>query len=134
MSIFPSFTNKNTGIDGLKLLQEKNNSKLLRFSFRWAPMLSKETLLKCEQPCSPRWAPKQSNFIETTLWHGYSPVNLMHIFRTPFSKNTSGGLLLIIVFSSVEFLKCNFISHIITWRHIINTFCFRPCSNKYKRV
>ena len=33
-------------------------------------------------------------FIETTLRHGYSPVNLLHIFRTPFPKNTSGGLLL----------------------------------------
>ena len=36
----------------------------------------------------------QSNFIETTLRHGCSPVNLLHIFRTPFSNNTSGGLLL----------------------------------------
>ena len=26
--------------------------------------------------------------------HGYSPVNLLHIFRTPFPKNISGGLLL----------------------------------------
>ena len=34
------------------------------------------------------------NFIEITLWHGCSPVNLLHIFRTPFLKNTSGGLLL----------------------------------------
>ena len=32
--------------------------------------------------------------IEITLWHGYSPVNLMHIFRITFPKNTSGGLLL----------------------------------------
>ena len=36
----------------------------------------------------------QSNFTEITLWHGCSPVNFLHIFRTPFSKNTSGGLLL----------------------------------------
>ena len=26
----------------------------------------------------------QSSFIEITLWHGCSPVNLLHIFRTPF--------------------------------------------------
>ena len=26
--------------------------------------------------------------------HGYSPVNLLHIFRTSFPKNTSGRLLL----------------------------------------
>ena len=36
----------------------------------------------------------QSNFIEIKLRHGCSPVNLLHIFKTPFSKNTSGGMLL----------------------------------------
>ena len=34
------------------------------------------------------------NFIEITLWHGCSPVNLLHIFRSPFSKKTSGRVLL----------------------------------------
>ena len=33
----------------------------------------------------------QINFIEITLWPGRSPVNLLHIFRTLFPKNTSGG-------------------------------------------
>ena len=33
----------------------------------------------------------QSNFTEITLRHGCSPVNLLHIFRTPFPKNTSEG-------------------------------------------
>ena len=36
----------------------------------------------------------QSNFIEITLQHGCSPVNLLYIFRTPFTKNTYGWLLL----------------------------------------
>ena len=36
----------------------------------------------------------QSNFIEITHRHGCSPVNLLHIFRTPCPKNTYGGLLL----------------------------------------
>ena len=36
----------------------------------------------------------ETNFIEITLRHGCSPVNLLHIFRTPFPKNTSGWLLL----------------------------------------
>ena len=36
----------------------------------------------------------QSNYIEITLRHGCSPVNLLHLFRTPFLKNTSGRLLL----------------------------------------
>ena len=34
------------------------------------------------------------NFIEVALQHGCSPVNLLHIFRTPFLKNTTEGLLL----------------------------------------
>ena len=44
----------------------------------------------------------RSNFIEITLieitlQHGCSPVNLQHIFRSPFRKNTSGWLLLLIL-------------------------------------
>ena len=35
----------------------------------------------------------QSNFIEITLLHGCSAVNLLHIFSTPFPKNFSGWLL-----------------------------------------
>ena len=31
---------------------------------------------------------------QKSLRHGCSPVNLLHIFRTPFFKNTSGWLLL----------------------------------------
>ena len=34
-----------------------------------------------------------SNLIEIAFWHGCSPVNLLHIFRTPFYKNTYEGLL-----------------------------------------
>ena len=49
----------------------------------------------------------QSNFVEITLQHGCSPVNLLHIFRTLLPKNTSGGLLLKfkgkqIIFSKVQ--------------------------------
>ena len=35
-----------------------------------------------------------SNFFEITLPRGSSPVNLLHIFRTPFPKNTSVVLFL----------------------------------------
>ena len=38
----------------------------------------------------------QSNFIEITLRYGCSPVNLLHILRTPFSRSTSGRLLLLV--------------------------------------
>ena len=34
------------------------------------------------------------NFIEITLRHSCSPVNLLHIFKTPFPKNTYEGLFL----------------------------------------
>ena len=47
-----------------------------------------------------------SNFIEITLRHGCAPINLLHIFRTPFPKNTSEGLILL-------FIK------------IVNDYCFR---------
>ena len=34
------------------------------------------------------------NFIDITLQHGCSPVNLLRIFRTPFYKNNYGELFL----------------------------------------
>ena len=37
---------------------------------------------------------KVSGSIEITPLHRCSPVNLLHIFRTPFHRNTSGWLLL----------------------------------------
>ena len=37
-----------------------------------------------------------NNFIVITLRHGCSPVNLLHIFRTPLLQNTSERLLLFI--------------------------------------
>ena len=40
-----------------------------------------------------RSAKLQSNFIEITFQHGCSPVNLLHIFRIPFLKNTFPWLL-----------------------------------------
>ena len=36
-----------------------------------------------------------SQLIEISLWHGCSPVILLHMFRTPFPRNTSGWLLLV---------------------------------------
>ena len=48
-----------------------------------------------EHPCRNAISIKlQSNFIEITLRHGCSPVNLLQVFRTPFPKNTSWRLLL----------------------------------------
>ena len=47
------------------------------------------------------------NFIEITLRHGCSPVNLLHIFRAPFTKNTSGRLLLNLDLSSIRNSESN---------------------------
>ena len=47
------------------------------------------------------------NFIEITLLHGCSPVNLLHIFRAPFTKNTSGRLLLNLDLSSIRNSESN---------------------------
>ena len=52
---------------------------------------SKDVLRK---GCSENMQQIYSNFIEIALRHGCSPVNLLHIFRTPFPKNISEGLLL----------------------------------------
>ena len=66
-------------------------------------MFSKKDILKIgskftgEDPCRSAIQIKlQSNFIEITLRGGCSPVNLLRIFRTPFPKNTSGWLLLVL--------------------------------------
>ena len=57
------------------------------------------------------------NFIEIAFRHGCSPVNLLHIFRTPFPKNTSGGLLVyitehrftLIILSNVSLCSMNLV-------------------------
>ena len=44
----------------------------------------------------------RSNFIEITLQHECSPVDLLQTFRTPFLKNTSKWLLLFIGNKKIE--------------------------------
>ena len=61
--------------------------------------LGKDVLKTCSKfrkhPCRSAISAKLlCNFIEMALWHGCSHVNLLQIFRTPFPKNISGGLLL----------------------------------------
>ena len=48
-----------------------------------------------EYPCQSAISIKLlCNFIEIAFQHKFFPVNLLHISRTPFLKNTSGSLLL----------------------------------------
>ena len=56
-----------------------------------------------EHPCRSAISIKlQSSFIEITPRHGCSPVNLLHIFRTLFLKNTSRWLLLKIFICAIS--------------------------------
>ena len=48
------------------------------------------------------------SFIEITLRHGSSPEDLLHIFRTSFSKNTSGWLLLNLLITLILIKLYNF--------------------------
>ena len=47
----------------------------------------------------------QSNFIEITFRHESCPINLLHIFRTPFHKNNSEGLLILLLILFMSMLK-----------------------------
>ena len=85
-------------IEFLKIFSYKGSS--IHRSSHPEVFLGKGALKICskftgEHPCRSVNAIKLlCNFIEMTLRHGCFPVNLLHIFRTPFPKNTSGGLLL----------------------------------------
>ena len=62
--------------------------------------------LRGEHPCRSVISIKlESNFIEIAPRHGCSLVNLLDIFRTPFLKNTSGGLLVQILYEKELSLK-----------------------------
>ena len=62
-----------------------------------------------EHPCRSVISVKLlCNFIEITLQHGCSPVNLLHIFRTSFPKNTAEGLLLTSAIGNTQNLRCSF--------------------------
>ena len=54
-----------------------------------------QTYMRTPMPkCDFNKVAKQSNVIEIALRHGCSPVNVLHIFLTPFPKNTSGWFFL----------------------------------------
>ena len=61
----------------------------------WKKVFWKHAATLQENPCRSVISKRLlCNFIEITLRHGCSPVNLLSIFRTRFTKNTSGLLLL----------------------------------------
>ena len=72
-------------------------SETIQQIYRSIPKLSSK--FTEEHPCRSAISIKLlCNFIQITFRHGCSPVNLLHIFRTRFRKNTSGWLLLNLVF------------------------------------
>ena len=59
---------------------------------------------KCtgEHPCRSAISIKSlCNFTQITLLQGCSPVNLLHVFRKPFLRNTSEWLLMYVVNISI---------------------------------
>ena len=78
-----------------------------------------------EHPCRSAIAIKlQSKFIEIALWHGCSHVNLLYIFRTPYSKNTSGRLFLQLDFQNFEKLRCISVNHGQNLVVMKNSYCY----------
>ena len=72
---------------GLSLLRDHKFKNSFQHCLN--PLKLKQLLIICSTVPT-----KLSSFIETALRHGCPLVNLLHIFRTSFLKNTSGRLLL----------------------------------------
>ena len=56
--------------------------------------------------------------LQLTLRYGCTPVNLVHIFRTPFPTNTSGGLFLVLVVILLWNLINSFLSNFLILYHL----------------
>ena len=89
-----------------------------------------------EHPCRSVISVKLlCNSIEIRLRHGCSPVNSLHIFRTPFPKNTSGGLLWR---TQNKYLRSNRLSYSINTYNIhlrylkMNVFLFKSSKTWWK--
>ena len=80
--------------------------------FFWKGVLKICSKFTGEYPCRSAISTKLlCNFIEIALRQGCSPVNLVHIFRSPFPNNTPGWLLLksynaIIIWLHINLLVC----------------------------
>ena len=89
-----NFINMRKSLENIKWYSEAATQRCSYEKVFWknAPNLQENThpeVRLCTRSC---------NFIEIIHRHACSPVNLLHIFRTPFLKNTFGWLLLNIWF------------------------------------
>ena len=73
-----------------------------------------------------------TNFIKITFRHRCSPVNLLHTSRTPFPRNTFGGLVLTFsweffsnFFNKSFFVTSSFVYHLHERLHEIQVWCQR---------
>ena len=81
-----------------------------------------------EHPCQSMISIKLlCNFFEITLRHGCSPINLVHIFRTPFSKKTFGWLLLLVsvITSDISFGRIKIVEWICRFIRKVKRSIFR---------
>ena len=83
-----------------------------------------------EHPCRSAISKKlQSNFIEITLRHGCSTVNMLHIFRTPFLRTPLDSCFWIrhkcasILYSVYVYLYLLYIQLIPNWSVLILCLC-----------
>ena len=79
-------------VDGVIRIAKWNDPEVVTQKCSWEKVFWKYAANLQENTHVEVWL--QSNFIEVTLQHVCSPVNLLHIFRKPFLKNTSEWLLL----------------------------------------
>ena len=88
-----------------------------------------------EHPCRSAISVKLlCNFIEIALRHGCSPLNLLHIFRTPFTRNTSGRLLLNDLTESITKLPSFFYDTSNKLRSPTHYFSHLVCNCYYKTL
>ena len=96
---------KSISVNSLRLLEIACKKTLLIYDINYKNENIERKVLRSSRPdvflkkgalkiCSKFTGYLLCNFIEIALQNGCSPVNLLHIFRTPFPKNTSGWLLL----------------------------------------
>ena len=83
------FSSKCDHIHSFRKLQINSELALQRYWFFKEKIFWKYAANLEENTYAEVWLKK----IEVILRHGFSPVNLLHIFRTTFYKNNSGGLL-----------------------------------------
>ena len=76
------------------------------------------------------WSQLLCNVIEITFRHGCSPKNLLHNFRTPFPKNTSGQLILAVIIYKVVY----FFEVIYFWKSLNSECLIAEIYSKYNNT